>query len=142
MKYRIKLNDNHNAKADQNISGYLGWGEGYGKLSGVVCIYSRGEAIKKARVFGGKIEPVPFSKITTDLVMRQVPERLISGLVLDLLKDHKQFNDATDMGEGIYGADIFMTLLAETTNLSDVARLQLGMLSQMFDDVDYVMFTK
>lgn len=52
--YKVKLNEVHHAKADQIINGYLGNIFGNGKIAE----YTRGEAIKKARMFNGKIEVV------------------------------------------------------------------------------------
>ena len=46
--YKVRLLDGHLAKPDQTVNGYLGSGEPQ--------TYTRGEAIKKARMFGGKIE--------------------------------------------------------------------------------------
>jgi len=50
--YRVKLNETHNAKPSQIIEGYLGNAFGNGEI----MEYTRGEAIKKARMFNGKIE--------------------------------------------------------------------------------------
>jgi len=50
--YRVKLNENHHARPDQIIDGYLGNAFG----NGIVQEYTRGEAIKKAGMFNGKIE--------------------------------------------------------------------------------------
>lgn len=48
--YRVKLLENHSAKPDQIVDGYLS------ALGDEITTYPRGEAIKKARLFGGKIE--------------------------------------------------------------------------------------
>jgi hypothetical protein len=57
-RYKIKLSAE--SPAEHNVRGYLGgWGEIY--------TYSRGEAIKKARAFKGKIEPVSYGFISTDV---------------------------------------------------------------------------
>lgn len=50
-KYRVKVLPGHSAKSDQIIDGYLAW-------NGEICRYGRGQAIKKARLFGGKIEKI------------------------------------------------------------------------------------
>jgi len=50
--YKVLLLEGHNAKEDQIQDGYLGNAFGCGRIEE----YSRGEAIKKARMFGGKIE--------------------------------------------------------------------------------------
>ena len=49
--FRVKLNKNNNAQADQQKDGYLA-------LFGKIQKYTRGQAIKKAKLFGGKIEEV------------------------------------------------------------------------------------
>jgi len=54
-KYKVKLAKNHLAKPNQNCNGYLGY-SAHGNNQ--IAIYSRGEAIKKAKMFIGKIEPV------------------------------------------------------------------------------------
>jgi hypothetical protein len=56
-QYRVKLQDNHSANEDQIINGYLGNAFGNGKI----MEYTRGHAIKKARMFGGKIELAPLN---------------------------------------------------------------------------------
>lgn len=53
-KYRVKLLKGHSAKKDQIVDGYLGNSFGNGKVE----TYDRGDAIKKARLFGGKIEKI------------------------------------------------------------------------------------
>jgi hypothetical protein len=53
MKYAVKLVDGHTADATSNVDGYLGNVFGDGKIA----TYTRGEAIKKAQMFKGKIEP-------------------------------------------------------------------------------------
>lgn len=51
--YNVKLNDDHNAKSEQHENGYL-----YDPWTQRRAAYTRGEAIKKAALFGGKIEAV------------------------------------------------------------------------------------
>ena len=50
--YKVRLLDGHLAKPDQIVNGYLGNAFGNGEP----MTYTRGEAIKKARGFKGKIE--------------------------------------------------------------------------------------
>ncbi len=50
--YKVKLYDFNTAKIDQIVNGYLSYEEGR------VAEYTRGEAIKKAQMFNGKIEKV------------------------------------------------------------------------------------
>ena len=59
MKYKVKLKEGHKAKPDQiTPMGYLGNGE-------KEFTYSKGEANKKARMFGGTVEPVIPSETPT-----------------------------------------------------------------------------
>ena len=55
--FKVKLNPLNSAEADQQIHGYLA---AYNR----VMKYTRGEAIKKAKMFGGKIESATTSKKT------------------------------------------------------------------------------
>jgi len=50
--YKVKLLEGHKAKPEDIVNGYLG----NVFNDGEVCVYTRGEAIKKAGMFGGKIE--------------------------------------------------------------------------------------
>lgn len=65
-KFKVKLLPDHTAKPDQIINGYLGNSFHDGKITE----YTRGEAIKKASMFGGKIEEVkkaiPMPQLSAD----------------------------------------------------------------------------
>lgn len=50
--YKVRIPNDSDVEQDQIIDGYLGNAFGNGKIAE----YTRGEAIKKARMFGGKIE--------------------------------------------------------------------------------------
>ena len=55
MNYKVKLNEGHTARPDQvSTTGYLG-------NESSESIYTRGEALKKARMFNGKIVLVELS---------------------------------------------------------------------------------
>lgn len=56
--YKVVLNKNHKAKENQIIDGCLGNGFNCGE----VHLYTRGEAIKKAKTFNGKIKLASESK--------------------------------------------------------------------------------
>lgn len=49
--FKVKLLPEHTAKQGQHIDGYLA-------SFGTVAEYTRGQAIKKAQMFGGKIEEI------------------------------------------------------------------------------------
>jgi len=54
QKFRVKLSSTSNAKPEQIVNGYLGNSFGNGQIE----VYTRGEAIKKAKSFNGKIEAI------------------------------------------------------------------------------------
>lgn len=51
-EWKVRLLEGHDARPEQAVNGYLGNVFGSGKIE----LYSRGQAIKKARMFKGKIE--------------------------------------------------------------------------------------
>lgn len=53
--YRVRLQKGHGARPEDNINGFLGNAFGCGEVQ----LYSRGQALKKAGLFGGKAEKVP-----------------------------------------------------------------------------------
>lgn len=141
--YRVKLNEINNAKPHQQKDGYLAFEDNdtWGKWSGQPYVYTRGEALKKANMFGGKIELVPHSNVIGNLKMASIPDNAILHEIVLLLHRQKQFKDILPNDEGIYAGDVFQTILAETENLSPKAVSQLVEFVQMID-ADYVMITK
>ena len=116
--YRVKLNKINSAKENQNNKGYLSFGAEMGKFRGSECIYSRGEALKKARMFGGKIEKVALGEVFKLKTIVEIPNNsLIYGVEL-LLEKQPQEN-------GMYKGDVFFTLLAITDEMTNKVRLQL-----------------
>ncbi len=61
--YRVRLIKGHDARPDQIVDGCLGNSFDNGKIQE----YSRGEAIKKAKLFGGKIEGIEGSETDREL---------------------------------------------------------------------------
>jgi hypothetical protein len=52
--YMVKTFSNHSSdRPDQRVGEYLGF---VSKKSKLICLYTRGEALKKARLFNGKAE--------------------------------------------------------------------------------------
>ena len=51
--YMVAVSDKSKDQPDQRVDGYLGFNTKEKKLT---CLYTRGDAIKKARIFNGKIE--------------------------------------------------------------------------------------
>jgi hypothetical protein len=79
--YRVKLNNPQIIAKDRQIDGYLGnWLD-----NGKICEYTRGEAIKKAHAFDGKIE-----KAAEKVVAKTSFKLQISVL------EHTVFTDGTE----------------------------------------------
>ena len=71
--YRVKLNEGHTAKPDQIAGEYLG---GYANIDPM--LYTRSEAHKKARMFGGTIEPFGRDYTVDELKVIQIPKAQLS----------------------------------------------------------------
>jgi hypothetical protein len=143
MKYKVKLSDGHKATEHQiTPTGYLG-------IENVEMIYSRGDAVKKANMFGGKIEVVPLSKVLTTLSITQIPENALTDWVVRQLQEREVFQDTdTELSEKIYSGDVFEAILCEYGELEgtplypqEKQMKHLSDLSQMID-TDYIMVTK
>jgi len=79
--YRVKLNNPQIIAKDRQIDGYLGnWLD-----NGKICEYTRGEAIKKAHAFDGKIEKVPAKIVAKTSYKLQIS-----------VFDHTVFTDGTE----------------------------------------------
>lgn len=146
-QYFVKLLEGHKAKEDQILDGYLGYPNQL-----VPIMYSRGEAIKKARAFGGKIEPVAncIADVMTRMTIMTLPENALLDGVVKEMKSREAFKDATEMDEVIYQGDIFEEILGEEYEyknihgkfgISEKVIKQLEELAQLVD-TDYVLVTK
>ncbi len=144
-KYYVKLNADHNAEPNQVVNGYLG-------ENGVKYCYSRGEAIKKARMFGGgKIELVELSTVITEVTMMQIPENALLTRIENELIGREAFKDATDMDEKIYQGGVFQAIAGEFAEMKRANQTtfypqqkvidQLDLLCQLVTS-DYVMIVK
>lgn len=145
-KYKVKLLNGHSAIEDKIIDGYLGNNFDNGKVQ----LYDRNEAIKKARMFGGKIEEATglHSVITTMSIMT-IPENALLHGVVNRLEGRLAFKDATGMNEEIYHGDVFAEILSEIyeqagkrfeANLQKIVN-QLEELSELVS-ADYVLITQ
>jgi hypothetical protein len=139
MKYKVKLKDGHNARPDQVTgTGYLGTDKSE-------AIYTRGEAIKKAKMFGGNIEAVRLSSVFRTVTITQIPENALLDKIVKELRGREMFIDTdVDFDERIYSGDIFEAILGEYGELEDSPMYpqekvmkQLDELAQMVD-TEYV----
>lgn len=139
MKYKVKLLNGHKATPFQTTeTGYLGTDKSE-------AIYTRGEAIKKARMFGGKIEAVKLSSVFRTVSITQIPENALLDKIVKELRGREMFTDVdVDFDERIYSGDIFEAILNEYAELEDSPMYpqekvmkQLDELAQMID-TEYV----
>jgi hypothetical protein len=140
--FKVKLHTPREGIA--NSEGYLS------DIDGLTLVYTRGEALKKARMFGGgKVELLDLSKVLHKVSMIQIPENALLHEVVKELSGREMFNDADpDNTERIYSGDIFGQILEETlqredTGFSPVPQKvidQLNYLNQMCD-AEYVQIT-
>ena len=140
--FKVKL---HNPNPEHcNDEGYLA------DIDKLTLVYTRGEALKKARMFGGgKVELLDLSTVLHKVSMIQIPENALLHEVVKELSGREMFNDADpDNTERIYSGDIFGQILEETlqredTGFSPVPQKvidQLNYLNQMCD-AEYVQIT-
>ncbi len=128
--YRVKATENTQVHSENNqslIDGYLAW-------CGEVQLYTRGEAIKKANMFNGKIEEFNHPLIDTmrDSSLTQISRSAMSEGLLKALDGREAFTDTNvELGETIYEASVFEEVLGENV-VTDVDVLQeLTLLSQL-----------
>jgi hypothetical protein len=147
--YRVRLNEGHTAKPDQIAEGYLG-----NDNSIDPALYSKSEAQKKAKMFGGSVEPFGKAYHLNELKMAQIPKEQLSTELLNELKDRESFADVdTDLDEKIYSADKFETILGEVDEAIEQQLLvrvgkktqdlidELLVLIELTKDYEYVMIT-
>lgn len=79
--YRVKLNNPEDTPSHQQIDGYLAaWGS--------IMKYTRGQALKKAKVFNGKIEPVDNSKDLEIMNSTKLKEAKVNSLASKTAMDY------------------------------------------------------
>ena len=147
--YRVKLNEGHTAKPDQIAGEYLG---NYSTID--PALYTRAEAHKKARMFGGSIEAFGRDYTVDELKVIQIPKAQISQALINELQHREIFVD-TDYGlqEVMYSSDVFETILGEQYEYFEKQTLimvgkehqvlvdELLVLDEICKDSQYVMFT-
>lgn len=139
--YKVKLLKGHRANRSQIHDGYLAHNPNY------LALYSRGEALKKARGFGGKIEPHGKDyKIAEDNIMTLLLSEIIHvDIVLEL--DGMEFMRSTDTNVfRLYSSDIFNTILNnfnESTKIRPGAVFdELNVLAELSCNYTYIMTIK
>lgn len=133
-QYKVKLLTGHKAKPEQMIDGYLSH-----LVLPIPAQYSRGEAIKKARMFGGKIELAKETQLIKPVRVAKIDkESIVWGIEKVLMNVAPEFVD-TDLhkNEKIYTADVFSNIFDEKT-MDKKAIEQIGQLINAMEDYDFV----
>jgi len=146
--YRVRLNEGHTARPDQIAGDYLG---GYANIDPM--LYKHMEAVKKARMFGGSIEPFGRDYSIDKLEVIQISKSQLSQALINELKDREVFIDTDDMLEEVmYTSDVFETILCEIDEEIKLQKLitwdsyqpfidELLVLDEICKDSQYVMIT-
>ena len=107
--YRVRLNEGHTARPDQISGEYLG---NYATIDPM--LYTHMEAVKKARMFGGSIEPFGRDYTIDKLKVIQIPKAQLSQALINELKDREVFIEIDNMLEEVmYSSDVFEAILGE-----------------------------
>lgn len=144
--YRVKLNEGHSALPEQVSGQYLG---DYSTTD--PALYTKGEAQKKAKMFGGKIEA--FGKVyhVTELKVLQLSSEQISEKLMSELRGREEFVDTDhDLDEAFYSADVFEAILCEVDQMINKQKLvtwgsyqplidELLVLNELSKEYQYVM---
>lgn len=140
--YKVKLKTPQESQPDHHINGYLGCNDTLG-------IYTRGEALKKARMFNGKIEKHGRTFSIVQMSMATMCTGELHPTILKELDGREQFTDTDDeLGEKIYGADVFDAILEEQSETPEEMKLpqdildQLELLSLMTANYSYILLVK
>ena len=147
-KYKVKLLEGHKAKDTDIVDGYLGNIFGNGRIA----TYDRGEAIKKANMFGGVTELAKgIHEVIGSLSIQTIPENALLDGVVKLLKGREAFKDASEMNEVIYQGDVFEEILGELEEIKKNHWIAQQPLQKVVDQLnelaelisaDYVMVTQ
>lgn len=107
--YRVKLQEGHTARPDQICGEYLG---SYATIDPM--LYTRSEAQKKARMFGGSIEPFGRDYTVDELKVIQIPKAQLSQTLINELQGREVFLDTDNLLEEVlYSSDVFEAILGE-----------------------------
>lgn len=137
--YAVKLNEGHKARPDQQFDGWLG--------DSYIEFYTRGEAIKKARMFGGSIKPMGKNYTVKPLKVLQLSKKDIHKVIVQKLKGMEAFKDTEEIGEPLYYGDIFEQIIGEVSEITKMKgttfpqnfEMELQVLNTLCINADYIM---
>ena len=147
--YRVRLKEGHTARPDQIAGEYLG---NYATIDPM--LYTHMEAVKKARMFGGSIEPFGRDYTIDRLQVIQIPKAQLSQTLINELQGREVFLDTDNLLEEVmYSSDVFEAILGEQYEAFEHQTLirigkeyqvlvdELMVLDEICRDSQYVMFT-
>ena len=147
--YRVRLQEGHTARPDQISGEYLG---NYATID--PTLYTRSEANKKARMFGGSIEPFGRDYAVDELKVIQIPKAQLSQALINELQGREIFIDTDNLLEEVmYSSDVFEAILGEQYEYFEKQTLirigkehqvlvdELMVLDEICKNSQYVMFT-
>jgi hypothetical protein len=137
LRYKVKLDKGHTAKDDQIVNGFLGNVFGTGRVE----LYSRGEAVQKANMFGGHIELHKVSFYIADIKVAQIDRKTISEDVERLMNEQGKVYGREKDDDGFYYANVIDDILNHPTLVitDDKLLQELQDLSQYLTNYDYIM---
>ena len=116
--------------------------------SNEVCLYTRGEAIKKARAFKGKIKPYGKKFTTNEMKMLQLSKSELHTVIALDLQGREDYVDSEDTSEPIYSGEVFDAMLGEFTEHNKLYKKykddvidELVVLSNICQYYDYIQLT-
>ena len=131
--YKIKL----------NAGGYLTTSDAVN--NDTLCLYGRGEAIKKARAFNGRIEKHGKNHCITEFRTAVMDKKTIHKDIINALNGQEAFTDNINNGltipkEAIYYGNAFDTLLSEQADHQFSAEVldELNQLSVLMYEYTYL----
>jgi len=148
QSYRVRLKEGHTARPDQIAGEYLG---NYATIDPM--LYTHMEALKKAKMFGGSIEPFGRDYNIDRLQVIQIPKSQLSQALINELQGREVFLDTDNLLEEImYSSDVFEAILGEVDEEIKLQGLitwgryqpfidELLVLNDLTKDSQYVMIT-
>ncbi len=114
MNYKVKLKDTTNVdRVTATPDGYLAnWLD-----ETQPAVYPRGEAIKKAKVFDGVIEAIPYTIEVDNSSMIKFSAKLLNPAVKEFLRHREKFEGINSF---IYEGEIFLKIHKELKDLEDI----------------------
>ncbi len=140
--YKVKLNDPEASQPNSHSNGYLA-------IEGELALYKRGEALKKAILFDGKIEKHGKNYTTVSLNVLQLAKSELSPELINELDGREVSTDTTEGGgQHLYYGDVFDAILGENWEHATVNRLsfdvaeEVTVLREMSASYAYIMLAE